>query len=86
MVSQPWDFPSSVSPRPGPHGGQTCLPCSSPTIPGSAPQGSHRDDTSLLLSFLGAKLARGFPHLTPPGPYPGKDGVHPHLTEQAQRA
>lgn len=68
MVSQPWDFPSLVSPSSGPHGGQTCLgcssllTCSSDDLPGSAPQGSDSNDTSRLLSFLCARLGQGFPH------------------------
>lgn len=52
----------------------------------AAPQGSHSNDTTWLLSFLCASLARGFPHLTPPVTYSGKDEVLPHLPDQAQRA
>lgn len=64
----------------GPPGGQMCLPYSSPTTtPGSAPQGDLRNDTSQLLNFLCASLPWGFPHLTPPVPYPRKDEVHLHL-------
>lgn len=52
----------------------------------AAPRSSHSNDSTWLLSFPCTSLARGFPHLTPPVTYSGKDEVRPPVPDQAQTA
>lgn len=52
----------------------------------SAPRGSHSGDTTWLRSVQGAWLGGCLPRLPSMVPHAGKEGVHVHGSDQAQRA